>query len=77
MLTKSVSYSAKGAIEYFDDGLSRQDYYSEKGEVLGKWHGLAAEKLGLKGEIKRKILSPLPKTDYLNRLPRKILMEKN
>ena len=71
MLTKSVSYSAKGAIAYFDDGLSRQDYYSEKGEVLGKWHGLAAEKLGLKGDINREDFASLAK----NRLPGSITEE--
>ena len=71
MLTKSVSYSAKGAVEYFDDGLSRQDYYSEKGEVLGKWHGLAAKKLGLKGEISREDFVALAK----NRLPGSITKE--
>ena len=71
MLTKSVSYSAKQAANYFDEGLTKQDYYSEKGEVLGKWHGLAAKELGLKGEIKREDFVALAK----NRLPGTITKE--
>jgi len=53
MLSKSVCKSAKAAISYFDDGLSIQDYYSEKGEVRGRWNGKLAEKMQLEKEVSR------------------------
>ena len=65
MLTSSVSHNAAQATKYFDEGLSKQDYYSEKGEVKGKWHGLAAQKLGLKGEVSRDDFAALAN----NRIP--------
>lgn len=53
MLRITVSKSAAGAIKYFDEGLSKSDYYAEKGEIIGSWHGKLAEHLGLSGEIKK------------------------
>ena len=41
---------AHGAKDYFDKSLSRGDYYSEKGEIVGKWAGRGAERLGLLGK---------------------------
>lgn len=43
--------SAAAASQYYSQGLSREDYYSEKQEVAGKWHGKAAKLLGLSGKV--------------------------
>ncbi|GAB3967733.1 hypothetical protein GCM10028806_10560 [Spirosoma terrae] len=51
MLRITPNSSAAGAAHYFDEGLSKQDYYAEKGEIIGNWGGKAAEKLGLTGEV--------------------------
>jgi conjugative relaxase-like TrwC/TraI family protein len=53
MLRITVSKSAKGAVKYFDEGLSKSDYYAEKGEIIGKWSGKLAERIGLSGEVKK------------------------
>lgn len=53
MLRITVSKSAKAASKYFDEGLSRQDYYSEKNEIQGKWHGKLSEGFNLRGEVKK------------------------
>jgi conjugative relaxase-like TrwC/TraI family protein len=51
MLRITVSKHAASAAKYFEEGLSKQDYYSEKGEVQGLWQGKLAEQLNLKGEV--------------------------
>ncbi|MEL6256406.1 MAG: MobF family relaxase, partial [Bacteroidota bacterium] len=51
MLRITVSKNAAAAAKYFEEGLSKQDYYSEKGEVNGSWHGRLAQRLGLSGEV--------------------------
>ena len=51
MLRITVSKHAAAAAKYFEEGLSKQDYYSEKGEVNGKWHGRLAQRLELSGEV--------------------------
>lgn len=51
MLRITANNSAEGASRYYDEGLSRQDYYAQKGEIIGNWGGKAAEKLGLSGEV--------------------------
>ena len=43
--------SASAARKYYSEGLHREDYYSEKQEVVGKWHGKAARLLGLVGDV--------------------------
>lgn len=43
--------SAAAARKYYSEGLHREDYYSEKQEVVGKWHGKAARLLGLVGDV--------------------------
>lgn len=53
MLRITVSKSASGAVKYFDEGLTKSDYYQEKGEIIGQWHGKLAERLGLDGEVKK------------------------
>lgn len=51
MLRITVSKHAAAAAKYFEEGLSKQDYYSEKGEVIGKWQGELSKQLGLSGEV--------------------------
>ena len=43
--------SAAAARAYYTEGLRREDYYSEGQEVVGKWHGKAAELLGISGKV--------------------------
>src|ERR1700722_17822497 len=54
MLRITPSTSAKGAKEYFTQSLTRSDYYIDGQEVAGRWHGKAAELLGLSGEVQDK-----------------------
>lgn len=57
MLRITMNKSAAGAKKYFSEeyyyeGASNQlNYYSEKNQLIGKWGGMAAEKLGLQGDI--------------------------
>lgn len=51
MLRVNESKSAAGAVRYFQEELSRGDYYTEKGNLAGVWHGKAAEYLGLSGGV--------------------------
>ncbi len=53
MLRIVPSTSAAGAKRYFDDALSRGDYYLEGQELAGSWGGEAAKRLGLEGEVSR------------------------
>lgn len=59
MLRIIVNSSAAGAKQYYAEGLSKQDYYSEKQEIIGSWGGKAADKLGLKGEVTKEEFSQL------------------
>jgi conjugative relaxase-like TrwC/TraI family protein len=59
MLRITPSKSAAGATAYFNTELSRGDYYAEKGEVAGKWHGNAAELLGLTQNVTREDFAAL------------------
>ncbi len=68
MLRIIVNTSAAGAKQYYADGLSKQDYYSEKQEIIGSWGGEAADKLGLKGDVSKEEFCKLcdninPQTD--------------
>src|SRR5689334_5010871 len=54
MLRITPSTSAKGAKEYFTQSLKRSDYYIEGQEVVGRWGGKTAERLGLRGEVDAK-----------------------
>ncbi|WP_367389090.1 MobF family relaxase [Lewinella sp. LCG006] len=47
MLRITVSKGGKSAVNYFRDSLSQQDYYSERSQVLGVWHGALAERFSL------------------------------
>jgi len=51
MLTITTSRSAAGAKAYFNDELTKGDYYTEGQQIAGKWHGVLAAKLGLKGDV--------------------------
>ncbi|MEL6659544.1 MAG: MobF family relaxase [Bacteroidota bacterium] len=53
MLRITVSKSASGATKYFSEGLTKSDYYAEKGEIIGQWHGRLAERIGLSGDVER------------------------
>jgi conjugative relaxase-like TrwC/TraI family protein len=59
MLRITVSKSASGATKYFDEGLTKSDYYQEKGEIIGQWHGKLAEQIGLKGDVKKEAFEAL------------------
>lgn len=59
MLRITPNKSAAAAKSYYSEGLSKQDYYSEKDEIIGKWGGKAAEKLGLSGDISKENFSAL------------------
>jgi conjugative relaxase-like TrwC/TraI family protein len=43
--------SAAAAQQYYGQGLRREDYYSEGQEIIGKWYGQGAKRLGLSGDV--------------------------
>ena len=51
MLSIEPSRNAEQAKRYFRESLSVEDYYSEKAEIPGKWHGKTAHMLGLHGVV--------------------------
>lgn len=53
MLRITQNSNASTAVKYFDEGLSRADYYEAKGEVTGLWGGKGAALLGLSGAVER------------------------
>lgn len=58
MLRINASSNAAGAAKYFDDGLSRADYFAADEHTLGQWGGKAAAQLGLVGQV--------DKADFVN-----------
>lgn len=54
MLVILKSKSAEAARDYFDQSLRIGDYYRQGEQVVGRWHGIAAARLGLVGDVKRK-----------------------
>jgi len=54
MLRITPSENAAAAKKYFGESLKRSDYYMDGQEVAGRWHGRAAERLGLSGEVQDK-----------------------
>lgn len=71
MLSIEPSQNTQAAITYFRANLSMNDYYSEKEQVIGQWHGNAAQHLNLQGNVHAKDFEALlynknPNTD--NRL---------
>lgn len=59
MLRVVAHTSAAAARKYYAEGLKREDYYSEKQEVVGQWHGRAASLLGLSGDVDREQFAAL------------------
>ena len=81
MLRITMNRSAAGAKKYYSEEYysegnhSHADYYSEKEQVIGRWGGLAAERLGLKDDIQKKAFSSL--CDNINPETGKILTGRN
>ena len=59
MLRITASRGHQAAVHYFQDALSRQDYYSENSRVMGQWHGKAASMLGLSKEVSKESFEKL------------------
>jgi conjugative relaxase-like TrwC/TraI family protein len=59
MLRIVAHKSAAAARAYYAKGLSREDYYAEGQEVVGKWHGKAAQLLGLSGDVTAEVFAAL------------------
>jgi conjugative relaxase-like TrwC/TraI family protein len=59
MLRVVAHTSAAAAQKYYTEGLKREDYYSENQEVVGKWHGKAADLLGLNGDVDKEHFAAL------------------
>lgn len=53
MLRMIQSSSASGAKNYYTEGLSKEDYYSEGQEIVGAWGGKLAARLGLSGTVEK------------------------
>lgn len=54
MLKIHPSKSTEAALQYFRESITTSDYYNEKKEITGTWHGKLAEQLGLEGEVNEK-----------------------
>lgn len=54
MLVILKSGSSEAARSYFDQSLRVGDYYRQGEQVMGRWHGIAAARLGLFGEVTRR-----------------------
>ncbi len=52
MLRINQQRSASGAKSYFEEGLAREDYYTQDA-IVGHWGGKGAEQLGLAREVQR------------------------
>jgi conjugative relaxase-like TrwC/TraI family protein len=60
MLRIVPNTNASATARYFDEGLATSDYYAKDAEqVIGRWGGLAAEKLGLQGEVTKEDFTAL------------------
>jgi len=86
MLRITMNKSAGGAKkyyseEYYSEGQSKEvnsnelNYYSEKDQIIGKWGGAGAEKLGLTGDIQKKDFADM--CDNLNPQTGKKLTSRN
>ena len=64
MLRITASTSGAGATAYFNKELSRGDYYADKGELPGTWHGKGAAMLGLEGEVTREQFAALANNQH-------------
>lgn len=52
MLTAKGQYNLVNAERYFKEHLSSGDYYTEGKHVAGKWFGIGAKELGLRGDVR-------------------------
>jgi len=59
MLRIVPSVDAKQAQSYYTEALSREDYYSQGQEIVGKWGGKGAERLGLRGAVNKEAFTCL------------------
>lgn len=59
MLRIIASTSAGDAKAYYTTGFSREDYYSQDQEIVGKWGGKGAASLGLGGQVGREAFTAL------------------
>ena len=50
MVTIKAQTSPRNAARYFDEHLSRDDYFSEKQQTTGRWFGRGCESLGVESE---------------------------
>ena len=50
MVTIKAQTSPRNAARYFDEHLSRDDYFSEKQQTTGRWFGRGCETLGVESE---------------------------
>jgi conjugative relaxase-like TrwC/TraI family protein len=50
MVTIKSQSSPRNAVRYFEDHLSRDDYFSEKQQTTGRWFGRSCEILGIESE---------------------------
>ena len=50
MVTIKAQTSPRNAARYFDEHLSRDDYFSEKQQTVGRWFGRGCETLGIESE---------------------------
>lgn len=64
MLRIIQSDSAAGAKSYYNDGLSKEDYYADGHEIAGVWGGKAAERLGLVGQVEKSAFDALCDNRY-------------
>src|SRR5580700_12003640 len=63
MLRINQQRSSHGAKSYFNDGLEKDDYYTRE-EIIGRWGGKGADKLGLNGPVTKEAFHAL--CDNLN-----------
>ena len=52
IIRNDIAGNSKGAANYFDDGLAKNDYFTEQETVTGRWHGNAKNLLGLGESVK-------------------------
>lgn len=59
MLRITISRNAAGAVAYYTDALSKEDYFFSQEKVSALWQGKTAALLGLSGEVTRESFSAL------------------
>lgn len=59
MLRVYQSRTSSEAKKYYTDALAKQDYYVDGHEIVGLWHGKAAQRLGIVGQVGQKSFANL------------------